>query len=146
MVATLAVPNSEVRVNFSIYQIFERILFLNKTELLHVNRLHHFLAVCYRGFFKRLTAAEFLYDAGFFEFAFESFESLLDVVAFFDLYDDHFLLFLIFTFLFLFQAERLHRNGVHSALSGAKLHTFFLLAKFFIPEMSLLHSFFTLFR
>jgi len=65
-------------------------LFLYLAQFLHVNGLHHLLAVGYRRFLESLAAAEFLYDTGFFKFAFEFFESFFDVVALFYLYDDHF--------------------------------------------------------
>lgn len=62
---------------------------LYSAELLHVNRLHHFLAVCDRGFLESLTAAEFLYDTGFFKLALEFLEGSFDLFAFFYLYDNH---------------------------------------------------------
>lgn len=65
-------------------------LFLYKAKLLHVNCLHHLLAVGDGGLFESLTAAELFYDTGFFEFTFEFLERFLDVVAFFNLYDNHF--------------------------------------------------------
>ncbi len=58
-------------------------LFLYGTELLHVNRFHHLLAVCYRGFLKSLTAAELFDDTGFFELALEFFERSFYLFAFF---------------------------------------------------------------
>ena len=69
-------------------------LFLNEAQFLDVNRLHHLLAVCHGGLFKSLTAAKFLHDAGLLVFALEFLESFFDVVAFFNLYDNHFLGFL----------------------------------------------------
>lgn len=66
-------------------------LILYQTKFLHVNGLHHLLAVGDGGLFESLTTAEFLYDTGFFEFTFEFLESFFDVVAFFNLYDNHFL-------------------------------------------------------
>ncbi len=57
---------------------------------MHVDSLHHLFAVSNRRFFESLTATEFFYDTGFFEFTFEFFESFFDVVAFFNLYDNHF--------------------------------------------------------
>ena len=58
-------------------------------QVLHVNRLHHLLAVGNRGFLERLAAAEFLYNAGTLVFTLELLESLFDVFALFDLYDNH---------------------------------------------------------
>lgn len=40
-------------------------LILYQTKFLHVNGLHHLLAVGDGGLFESLTAAEFLYDTGF---------------------------------------------------------------------------------
>ncbi len=75
-----------------------QLLFLDKAQFLHVDSLHHLFAVGDRGLFKCLTAAQFFYDAGFFKFAFEFFESFLDVVAFFNLYDNHFCGFIFLMF------------------------------------------------
>lgn len=66
-------------------------LFFYGTELLHVNRFHHFLAVSNRRLLESLTAAKFFYNAGFFKFTFEFLQSAFDVLAFFYLYDNHFL-------------------------------------------------------
>ena len=53
-------------------------LFFNQAQFLHVNGLHHLLAVGDGGFFECLTAAQFFYDAGFFKFALEFLQRLLD--------------------------------------------------------------------
>ena len=74
-------------------------LFFNQAQFLHVNGLHHLLAVGDGGFFECLTAAQFFYDAGFFKFALEFLQRLFDVVALFNLYDNHFFRSYFFVFL-----------------------------------------------
>lgn len=71
-------------------------LLLSLTKFLHVDGLHHFLAVGHARLLKSLTATQFFYDTGFLEFALELLESLLNVLAFFYLYDYHFSVFLLF--------------------------------------------------
>ena len=60
--------------------------------MLHVDGVHFFLTFCDGWFFELLTAAEFFYDACFFEFAFEFFEGAFDVFAFFNWYNNHFVI------------------------------------------------------
>ena len=64
-------------------------LLLVGAERLYVNSLHHLLAVGHRGLLEGLARAEFAYDAGLFKFAFEFLESLLDVLTFIYMYDEH---------------------------------------------------------
>ena len=81
-------------------------LFLVETELLHVDSLHHFLAVGHRGLLESLTGTELAHDARLLKFTFEFLESFLDVLAFFYLYDNHFKVFLMFDFYGLSLAAR----------------------------------------
>lgn len=67
-------------------------LFFNQAQFLHVNGLHHLLAVGDGRLLKSLTAAQFFYDAGFFKFTFEFLKRSFDEFAFFYLYDDHILM------------------------------------------------------
>lgn len=67
-------------------------LLLDCAELLHIHRLHHLLAVAYRWLFKSLAAAQFLNNTGFFKFALEFLQRSFDVLAFFYLYDYHFVI------------------------------------------------------
>lgn len=68
----------------------EASLFFYAAELLHVYGLHHLLSVGDRGLLERLTAAEFLNNAGFFKLALEFFEGSFNVLAFFNLNDNHY--------------------------------------------------------
>lgn len=63
--------------------------------MLYIDCVLHFLAFYDGWFVELLTATEFFYDAGLFEFTFEFFEGLFDVVALFYRYNDHFVLFLL---------------------------------------------------
>lgn len=57
------------------------------TKMLNIDSLHHFLAISHAGLLESLTATKFFYDTCSFKFAFESLESSLDILAFFNLYD-----------------------------------------------------------
>jgi len=95
-----------------------RRLFLYAAQLLHVDGLHHLLAVGDRGLLECLTRAQFFNHAGAFKFTFEFLESTLDVLAFFYLYNNH----IIFVFVLYFFA-------VSFTFSGAKLHITFDITK-----------------
>ena len=64
-------------------------LLLSLTKLLNVNGLHHLLAVDNRRLLESLTAAELFNDACFLKFALEFLQCALNVLAFFNLYDNH---------------------------------------------------------
>ncbi len=66
-----------------------RILLLYRAKLLHIDRLHHLLAVGYRGLLEGLAATELFNDASLFKFTLEFLQSAFDVLAFFYLYDNH---------------------------------------------------------
>ena len=67
----------------------EKSLIVVAVHLLYVNGLHQAFALCYRRLFKSLTCTQFFHDAGLFIFSFELFQSSLDVLTFFYLYDYH---------------------------------------------------------
>ena len=71
------------------YSVVKGALFLDGAELLHVDSLHHLLAVDYGGLLESLAAAELFHDAGFLKFALELLQSAFNVLAFFNLYDNH---------------------------------------------------------
>lgn len=75
-------------------------LFLSLFQLLNVNGVHHALAFHFGGFVEGLTLAEFLYNAGLFEFSFELLQGFFDVVAFFNRYYDHSVFNYCFCFVF----------------------------------------------
>ena len=72
------------------------ILLLCLTKLLYVSSLDHFLTVGDRWFLKSLASAELFYDTCSLEFTFEFFESFLDVLVLFYLYDNHLFFFFYF--------------------------------------------------
>lgn len=58
-------------------------------QLLHVNRLQHFLAALHRRLGKLLTAAQLTHDASLLKFTLQLFQRALNVLAFFYGYNDH---------------------------------------------------------
>ena len=87
-------PNHETCMAFKVgaVRLQRRGLILYGAELLHVDGLHHLLAVGDGGFLESLTATQFFNDAGFFKFTFEFLKRSFDEFAFFYLYDDHILM------------------------------------------------------
>jgi len=68
------------------------VLFVAELQFLDIDGLLDFISSLYRRFLEVPPVAEFLYDAGLFEFAFEFLESPLNVFTFFDGNDNHSLL------------------------------------------------------
>ena len=64
--------------------------------MLNVDSLVFLFAADDRRLPELAAAAELAYDTGLFEFAFEFLQSFLDVFTFFNLYDNHNLLHLLF--------------------------------------------------
>ena len=69
---------------------FKTLLVL-ELQLLHVDGLVHHLALLHGRFLKSLAGAELADDTRLLEFAFEFLQRTLDVLTFFDLYDNHLL-------------------------------------------------------
>ena len=63
---------------------------LYQTKLLNVNRLHHLLAICNRRLLESLTGTKLFHNTCFFKFTLEFLKRSFNVLAFFNLYDNHF--------------------------------------------------------
>lgn len=76
-----------------------RTLIVVLMEFLNVDSLHHFLAVYHRRLVELLTCAQFLHNASSLILSFEFLQGSFDVLAFFNLNDNHFVVcFLIFIY------------------------------------------------
>ena len=70
-----------------------KILFFCITHALYINSVLSLKSLNYRRFVKLLTGAQFFYNTGLFKFSLEFFESLFDILSFFNRYNYHFLLY-----------------------------------------------------
>ena len=105
---------TNLRKFFQSTKFFEDFLLLVGTKLLYVDGVLHLQALQNRGLVELLAATKFLHDAGFFKLSLKLLKGLLNVLAFFYRYNNHFAFCFKYLIVKLMLLGRAHEKRVQS--------------------------------